>query len=259
MQDNRFKRETFAESSNHSFNNTAWNIVLRRTKDWYPDHDYNKLLERSENRHQYEEGFIRGSIFAESLYKSVSENILNNPELGRLVILNGPPGTGKTHLIKNLTQDFAHKARVLFMSPDLVSQVGGPYFNKFLIEQSNHGLPIVIVVEDADFLISKRNKESVAALSALLNLGDGICGEAFDTRIICTSNEEEVHIDDAILRPGRLFCRIEVGNLEPEKANNLIKMELGDDSDVRYEESVSLGTVFTKINTIKRNKVLAEN
>ncbi len=76
MQDNRFKRETFAESSNHSFNNTAWNIVLRRTKDWYPDHDYNKLLERSENRHQYEEGFIRGSIFAESLMDLFDEGKL---------------------------------------------------------------------------------------------------------------------------------------------------------------------------------------
>jgi hypothetical protein len=156
-----------------------------------------------------------------------------NP-LGRLAIFDGPPGTGKTYLVRALLSALP-KIKFLILPSNMVETLSGPQLLSTLIGESDvkYGAPteatdvpskkktMVLVIEDADRCLSKRAGNDMAPLSSLLNMSDGIIGNLLDLRIICTTNAEIDDIDEAILRTGRLSARVEVGLLDPEQAKTI--------------------------------------
>ena len=78
-------------------------------------------------------------------------------------------------------------------------------------------------------------------LSNLLNLGDGLLGDALKLKIICTFNCELSKIDDAILRKGRLAFRYEFGPLNTEKANRLFSIL---EKNTTTEQPLTLAELF---------------
>ncbi|CAF3902429.1 unnamed protein product [Rotaria sp. Silwood1] len=67
----------------------------------------------------------------------------------------------------------------------------------------------ILIVEDAEHIILDRKQETFLpkqAVSNLLNLSDGLLGDAMHQQIICTFNCDVQAIDPALLRDGRLFC-----------------------------------------------------
>ena len=80
---------------------------------------------------------------------------------------------------------------------------------------------IALVVEDADNCLASRVSENVSAISAVLNLSDGIIGNCLDLRIICTTNQDIREIDSALLRRGRLSKHIEVNSLDVSQAKDV--------------------------------------
>ena len=76
----------------------------------------------------------------------------------------------------------------------------------------------ILVVEDAEELISIRDGNRSSNISWLLNLTDGLLGEALKIKVICTFNTPLKNIDEALLRKGRLIARYEFKELNIEKS-----------------------------------------
>lgn len=145
---------------------------------------------------------------------------------GRLLLLEGPPGTGKTRAVRALLAELKGAARVVIVPSDLVADLAGPNLLGALLGCS---MPTVLVIEDADYALLDREARSgtdkqgaTGALSALLNLSDGILGAQVDLRIIATTNAKIADLDAAVLRPGRLLARIEVGRLSADDARRAL-------------------------------------
>lgn len=136
-----------------------------------------------------------------------------NPR-GRLGLLSGPPGTGKTYLIRSLLGDLGDHT-VIIVPAGLIDQVSGPDLMAVLLEQQRAGSPMILVCEDADRALAKRTKRgaSVTALSELLNLTDGLMGTLLDIRIIATTNLPDIDLDPAVVRPGRMSAHVQTSPL----------------------------------------------
>lgn len=156
-------------------------------------------------------------------YKFAIRDLQSETPSGRIIIMKGPPGTGKTHLIRAMLLEVPDAMFVL-VSPDMVSSLAGPELLPLLI--SHRGAttgPIILILEDADKCLVSRNEESenMNSIQSLLNLGDGILGSLLDLRIIATTNADEFKMDPAILRPGRLSKMLDVTLLDFKTAQSV--------------------------------------
>lgn len=170
--------------------------------------------------------------------------------LGRIVLMDGPTGTGKTHLVKSLIAEV--KSTFVLVPSTLVPKLSDPSLFMYLSRYTDTSRPLVIIVEDADQYITSREKENVGVLSSILNFGDGILGELLNMRLVLTTNSSHLtgtnknnSIDEAILRPGRLGARLTVGKLPAEKATKLLRKLSGKD-DVCCVEPQSLAEVYAE-------------
>lgn len=141
-----------------------------------------------------------------------------NPN-GRLSILFGPPGTGKTHFIKSLLGHVPSSIFV-YIPPHLVPDISNPGFVSAIMDQraSHPDKKIILVIEDADQVLSTRMADNMSDINGLLNLTDGFLASSFDIRIIATTNSKVQDLDAAIMRPGRLCVKMNFGLLTQEQA-----------------------------------------
>jgi len=124
-----------------------------------------------------------------------------------LTIFDGPPGTGKTSLISQMIRRL-EKTHVFYSLP--VSQdkaLSSPELVPFWQKQNTrHADRVkVIVMEDAERLLWRRNGDNREAVSSLLNIADGLMGRMLRLHIICSVNAKMEDLDPAVLRPGRLM------------------------------------------------------
>lgn len=137
---------------------------------------------------------------------------------GRLVLLHGLPGTGKTTYIKWLANHM--KRKVLFLPPILAESIVNPDFVPFLMDNKD----CILVIEDAEKIIGDRNNSYASTgVSNILNLTDGILGDILNISIIATFNMDKEKIDSALLRKGRLIAEHKFDKLNVEDTNILIK------------------------------------
>jgi hypothetical protein len=137
-----------------------------------------------------------------------------------LVLLHGKPGTGKTSYIRYLTSKLGKD--VIFLPPNMASALTNPELLKLLIFNTNS----VLVIEDAENIISDRDHHGNSPASVLLNISDGLLSDCLKIQIICSFNTDLSKIDKAFLRKGRLIARYEFRELSIEKASHL-SLKLG--------------------------------
>lgn len=145
-------------------------------------------------------------------YQKAITDLMADVPTGRVVIIDGPTGTGKTHLVKNIMTEIEDGTFVL-LPPSMVAELGGPGLLPVLLENKSLVDPLILILEDADALLAARGDANLDSLSTILNLGDGLLGSALDVRIILTTNTPIKQIDQALLRPGRLSVHIKVDRL----------------------------------------------
>jgi hypothetical protein len=161
-------------------------------------------------------------------YKFVIRDLNSSTPSGRIIIMEGEPGTGKTHLVRAMLTE-VKDAMFVLVSPEMVSSLGGPELLPLLLShRSSQSGPIILILEDADKCLVTRAGDNINSIQSLLNLGDGILGSLLDLRIVATTNAKKLEMEPAIMRPGRLCKRMEVGPLQQKTACGVFRHLLAD-------------------------------
>ena len=123
-----------------------------------------------------------------------------------------------------------------------------PGFLPFLMQHPNS----ILIVEDAENIIHDRKDQNYLpnqAVANLLNLSDGLLGDAMHQQIICTFNCDVKGIDPALLREGRLVIEHKFDKLTAENARRLC-VELGVSGD-DIHQSTSLAEIYARKNAME--------
>ena len=176
----------------------------------------------------YNEGF-------EKIHDIIQER-LSSPDDKGIVLLHGDPGTGKTSYIRYLISKIENK-KVIFLSPDLANSITGPDLMSLLINHKNS----VLIIEDAEDIVMSRGQQHDSAVSALLNISDGLLSDVLNIQIVCTFNTDLSRIDKALLRKGRLIARYEFKPLEANRGTVLSRKV---NHNIEYSNPVTLTEVM---------------
>ena len=137
-----------------------------------------------------------------------------------LALMFGAPGTGKTSLIKKLIYDCSD-TNFYIMDFSMLQNIVSGQFLSFLLGLKN----AVIIMEDCEYILKRRDTHENPLINSLLNITDGLVGDALNIRFLCTFNAALTDIDEALLRPGRLKVKYEFKALNKDKT----KAICGDD------------------------------
>jgi hypothetical protein len=162
-----------------------------------------------------------------------------------LVLLHGLPGTGKTTYIRYLLQRLQKiNKKVLYFPPTMVESITDPSFFNFITDWTlENGKRTILLIEDAEPLLSSRNTSRNLGITNLLNLTDGILNDILSIQIIATFNTDVNDLDDALLRPERLIARKEFHKLKKDDCKS-IAVKIGLDPEV-IKHDMSLAELYS--------------
>ena len=149
--------------------------------------------------------FLKGESLGDyyDRYMESSANIL---------LLIGPPGTGKTTFIRGL---LAHRNCSAIVTYDAGILEKDGFFAKFIEDDAE-----VMVLEDSDAFLKSRS-DGNTMMHRFLNVGDGLVTTKGKKMIFSTNLPSIRDIDSALIRPGRCFDIVEFKPLSLFDANKL--------------------------------------
>lgn len=129
-----------------------------------------------------------------------------------ILLLIGPPGTGKTTFIRGL---LAHRECSAIVTYDAAILEKDGFFARFIEDDAE-----VMVLEDSDAFLKSRS-DSNTMMHRFLNVGDGLVTTKGKKMIFSTNLPSIRDIDSALIRPGRCFDIVTFDALDVQQANNL--------------------------------------
>ncbi len=127
-----------------------------------------------------------------------------------ILVLIGPPGTGKTSFIRGL---LSHAGSDAIISYDTGILSDDEIFADFMSETEQF-----MVLEDADTFLASRGKGGNTIMHKFLNVGDGLLSTKGKKIVFSTNLPSIRDIDEALLRPGRCFDILRFDRLSPDDA-----------------------------------------
>jgi len=163
-------------------------------------------------------------------------DFLNEPKSSGIVLLHGLYGSGKTTYIRHLIN--STEKNFIYVPLNMVGSLNEPEFLPFISQYRDS----VLIIEDCENLIqSRKNNGASGSLVNLLNMGDGLLGDALRLKIICTFNADLKEIDEALLRKGRLIVRYFFDKLSAAKS---VALQWAIDRKPIVEESMTLADIY---------------
>ena len=157
-----------------------------------------------------------------------------------ILLLIGPPGTGKTTFIRGL---LAHRNASAIVTYDAQILEKDGFFARFIEDDTQ-----VMVLEDSDAFLKSRS-DGNTMMHRFLNVGDGLVTTKGKKMIFSTNLPSIRDIDSALIRPGRCFDVVEFKPLNIQEANTLAE-KLGVSIPTRPRgkelETYSIAEVFNE-------------
>lgn len=158
-------------------------------------------------------------------------------------VLQGPPGTGKTSFLRWLIAESESDTDFYFLPVNDIHLLTDASFTTFWIDQCFYSpKPKALIIEDAEFLLMSRGPENSRWVAHLLNLTDGLLGDALTLHLIATVNCPIDGIDPALRRAGRLTHQWNFNNLSRNAAAELARHH-GRELSAEGQE-ISLAEIF---------------
>lgn len=131
-----------------------------------------------------------------------------------VLLLVGPPGTGKTSFIRGFLQHTRQSAMMTF-DADILRR--DDLFARFLASDTP-----AFVLEDADVhLRARASSDDASMMHRFLSVSDGLVSVR-DKKLIFSTNLPNVRdVDEALLRPGRCFAVVHFRALQPQEGRAL--------------------------------------
>lgn len=133
-----------------------------------------------------------------------------------VLILIGPPGTGKSTFIRTLFKylhDTKQQSGILAYDPEVVGSVD-------LVNNFFRSDEWVLAYEDMDAWLGKR-EDGNPFMATLLNQTNGVVRRKQKKLIFSTNLQNTKSIDEALMRKGRCFDILEFSKLRPEDAERI--------------------------------------
>lgn len=128
-----------------------------------------------------------------------------------VLFLMGPPGTGKTSLLRHMIYT-RHLAATITYDNALIGS--DEMFVNFLCDPT----PGVLVLEDADLLVSSRADDGNGLISRFLNVSDGLIKTSGKKVVFTTNLGDFRRVDEALIRSGRCFDAVRFRALTASEA-----------------------------------------
>ncbi|MDZ7674554.1 MAG: DUF5925 domain-containing protein [Acidimicrobiales bacterium] len=159
---------------------------------------------------------------------------------GRLVLLHGPPGTGKSHLLRTIAREWSGWADTVFVTDPEALLTRTAYLYEVLDKHPGGNRWMLVIIEDAAELLGETSTARMhPGLAKMLNLSDGMLGDALGLIIAITTNEPLHRIHPAITRPGRCLANIHLdGFTRAEARQRLADHPLPDGDRIMLSEII---------------------